>query len=67
MTSVMTTTASRALTGARRRAGLVVRSRIAGEDAAEKREREKQTRYELRTDVAREINFASLKLLPFNL
>lgn len=39
MTSVMTTTASRALTGARRRAGLVVRSRIAGEDAAEKRER----------------------------
>lgn len=36
---VMTTTASRALTGARRRAGLVVRSRIAGDDAAERRQR----------------------------
>lgn len=37
--AVMTTTASRALTGARRRAGLVVRSRIAGDDAAERRQR----------------------------
>ena len=36
---VMTTTASRALTGARRRAGLMVRSRIAGDDAAERRQR----------------------------
>ena len=36
---VMTTPASRALTGARRRAGLVVRSRIAGDDAAERRQR----------------------------
>lgn len=37
--AVMTTTASRALTGARRRAGLMVRSRIAGDDAAERRQR----------------------------
>lgn len=37
MTTTMTTTASRALTGARRRMGLVVRSRIAGHDAAERR------------------------------
>ncbi|MDV8000634.1 oxygenase MpaB family protein [Rhodococcus sp. IEGM 1408] len=36
MTQVLTTTASRALTGARRRAGLLVRSRIAGDDAAER-------------------------------
>ena len=35
----MTTTANRALTEARRRAGLVVRSRIAGDDAAAKRQR----------------------------
>ena len=38
MTTTMTTTASRALTGARRRAGLMVRSRIAGDDAAERRQ-----------------------------
>lgn len=36
---VTTTTASRLLTGARRRAGLMVRSRIAGGDAAEQRQR----------------------------
>lgn len=36
--TTMTTTASRALAGARRRAGLVVRSRIAGDDAATRRE-----------------------------
>lgn len=35
----VTTTASRALTGARRRMGLVVRSRIAGDDAAARRQR----------------------------
>ena len=36
--TTITTTASRALTGARRRAGLVVRSRIAGDDAATRRQ-----------------------------
>lgn len=36
--TTMTTTASRALTGARRRVGLVVRSRIAGDDAATRRQ-----------------------------
>ena len=36
--TTMTTTASRALAGARRRAGLVVRSRIAGDDAATRRQ-----------------------------
>lgn len=36
--TTMTETTSRALTGIRRRAGLVVRSRIAGEDAAARRE-----------------------------
>ena len=35
--TTMTTTASRALTGARRRVGLVVRSRIAGDNAEERR------------------------------
>lgn len=39
MSQVMTTTASRALTGARRRVGLMVRSRIAGDDAATRRQR----------------------------
>lgn len=38
MAPVMTTTASRALTVARRRVGLVVRSRVAGEDAAARRQ-----------------------------
>lgn len=38
MSPVPTATASRALTGARRRAGLVVRSRVAGPDAAERRQ-----------------------------
>lgn len=38
MSQVMTTTATRALTGARRRAGLMVRSRIAGDDAATRRQ-----------------------------
>ena len=37
--TTMTTTASRALTGVRRKVGLVVRSRIAGDDAAERRHR----------------------------
>lgn len=36
--TTMTTTASRTLTGVRRRVGLVVRSRIAGEDAAARRQ-----------------------------
>jgi uncharacterized protein (DUF2236 family) len=36
--TIVTTTASRALTGARRRAGLVVRSRVAGDDAAARRQ-----------------------------
>lgn len=36
--TAVTTTANKALTGVRRRAGLVVRSRIAGEDAATRRE-----------------------------
>lgn len=38
MSATMTRTASRALTGARRRAGLMVRSRIVGDDAAERRQ-----------------------------
>lgn len=38
MSPVMTTTASRALTGARRKVGLVVRSRVAGENADERRQ-----------------------------
>ena len=36
--TAMTTTASRALTGARRRAGLAVRSRVAGDDAAQRQQ-----------------------------
>lgn len=36
--ATVTTTASRALTGARRRVGLVVRSRVAGDDAAARRQ-----------------------------